>query len=235
MYISLNDNWRSLLRPWYRAFKQLEYAATLPYYRALDRFRLNNLEAVYSDEYFDKRTEHPYDEGAKIVVDELYDRYRPNSVLDVGCAIGVYLKYFKSHGVDQISGIEGAQNAVDRALVDNVRHADLRDGPISRDKHELVLCIEVAEHLHPIYADKLVSTIISGVSNGGLILFTAAQPGQYGTHHVNLQPRRYWTEKFGHYGWKYQARETSLICAELRERMDNPLRMTENMYIFTKD
>lgn len=221
-----------LLRPWYRAFRELQHGVSLPYYRFLDRYRLNDLNEIYSEEYFEKRANPPYDNGTKVAVDVLDEHFDPNSVFDVGCAIGVYLKYFSKKGVD-VAGIEGAESAVERALVDTIQHYDLRDSPkISNQKFDLVLCIEVAEHLHTIYADGFIDTIISATHNDSTVVFTAAPPGQYGANHINLQHPRYWVKKFSERGWEHQEKLSALIAAEIRERSDTPLVMTENLMTF---
>lgn len=227
----LTPGQRSLFRPWYTAYRNIRYGVKLPYLRFLDRYRLNDLDSIYTEEYFEKRAEPPYEPGAEVVVDVLYNRFDPDSVLDVGCAIGVYLKHFADRGVSG-HGIEGAQKAVDNALVDSITQLDLRDGFQTKEKFDLVLCIEVAEHLHPIYADGLVDSVVSAAADDAHIVYTAAQPGQFGTHHVNLQPESYWVDKFTERGWNYRVKESAVVAAEIRERSETPLIMTNNLYIF---
>jgi hypothetical protein len=48
--------------------------------------------------------------------------------------------------------------------------------------------LEVAEHLAPALAPRLVSFL----STFPLVAFTAAPPGQGGTGHINEQPKSYW-------------------------------------------
>ena len=58
---------------------------------------------------------------------------------------------------------------------------------------DLVLCIEVAEHLPESAADVLCDTITKHC--GELLIFTAAPPGQTGDGHINCQPKQYWLDK----------------------------------------
>jgi cyclopropane fatty-acyl-phospholipid synthase-like methyltransferase len=207
---SLPEPIKDTLRPFYRKYMAFKYKIFLPYYRFLDRFRLNDLNSIYDEEYFLKRTSHPWSTTTEEVVAELVDRYNPNNVIDVGCAIGVYMQEFEKYGVD-VSGIEGAEKAVENAVVDGIVHADLRDPvPITKTA-DLVLCIEVAEHLHPKYADQLVETVSKCVNDGGVAILSAAPPGQRGTHHVNLQPKEYWIKKFESAGLSYAANETETL------------------------
>lgn len=230
----IGPGWRSLIRPWYKAVRHIKYGTVLPYHRLLDRFRLNDLDEIYDEEYFGKRQFPPYSIIAKEFVDELVERYDPESVIDIGCAIGVYLAEFKQNGVD-ISGIEGAEKAVTNAIVENVQLADLRDGPIISQTGSLVLCIEVAEHLHPIYADRLVKTISSAVSDGGIAIVSAAEPGQFGTYHVNLQPKSYWIEKFDATGLAYNFEESMRLQCAISERLateETSWIATSNLMVF---
>ena len=65
----------------------------------------------------------------------------------------------------------------------------LPDGP----RADLVLCLEVAEHLSAAAADTLVDNL---VHLGDKIIFSAAVPNQGGQFHVNEQAADYWIAKF---------------------------------------
>lgn len=75
---------------------------------------------------------------------------------------------------------------------------DLRNPLDLKRAYDLVLCLEVAEHLPEASADTLCDTI--GRHCGKLLLFTAAPPKQGGHGHVNCQPEAYWIEKLGRRG-----------------------------------
>jgi len=53
---------------------------------------------------------------------------------------------------------------------------------------DAVLCLEVAEHLPPWHSDKLLTVITAG----GRLIFSAAHPLQGGRLHVNEQPAGHW-------------------------------------------
>ena len=57
---------------------------------------------------------------------------------------------------------------------------------------DLVLCVEMVEHLEEKYLDNLLDTLC----NGKIIVMTNALPGQGGYHHVNEQPTKYWIDQF---------------------------------------
>ena len=68
-------------------------------------------------------------------------------------------------------------------------------------KFDLLLCLEVAEHLPANKAEHLVKTC---ASHSNTIFWSAATPGQGGYHHVNEQPHEYWIEKFAAHGYKHR-------------------------------
>jgi hypothetical protein len=60
----------------------------------------------------------------------------------------------------------------------------------------LVICFEVAEHIDPRHNDEIVKQIYKSMETYGVLMFTAAQPGQGGVGHINNRPKAYWKQKF---------------------------------------
>src|SRR5262249_42035898 len=60
-------------------------------------------------------------------------------------------------------------------------------------KYDLVVSLEVAEHLPHSDADGFVESICQ---HGDVVMFSAAVPEQGGTNHINEQWQEYWAEKF---------------------------------------
>jgi len=60
-------------------------------------------------------------------------------------------------------------------------------------RYDVALCLEVAEHLDPCYAEVLVSSLTQTADN---VVFSAACPQQPGQHHVNCQWPGYWQKLF---------------------------------------
>ncbi len=120
---------------------------------------------------------------------------RTDSVVDVGCGIGTWLSVFKKHGVSDILGIDG--DWVDKKMLlipsDNFIMRDLAK-PIEVGKiFDLVVSLEVAEHLHKEYAETFINSL---TKLGNAVLFSAAIPNQGGKHHVNEQWPEYWATLF---------------------------------------
>ena len=131
------------------------------------------------------------------IVPEIMRLLNPSSVVDVGCGLGTFLYVFKEHGVLNVLGIDGPW--VDRKLLQNYltedefAEKDLEKEFTLDKQYDLVISLEVAEHLSPESADRFVKNLIGA---GKLILFSAAIPMQGGQRHVNEQWPTYWEEKF---------------------------------------
>ncbi len=125
--------------------------------------------------------------------------------LDLGAGDGCY-----SYALREVGTMAYAVEVTDEAAEFTPEEVwlvvwDLRKPLRLEETYDLVLCVEVAEHLPPESADTLCDTIARHAS--GLVVFTAAPPGQGGFGHVNLQTHEYWIEKL-------QAREVAYLEAE---------------------
>jgi SAM-dependent methyltransferase len=125
----------------------------------------------------------------------------PRSVLDVGCGLGTWLHAARELGAQDVLGIEGPwldRNVVviDPGLIQTV---DLSQGFALGRLFDLVLCLEVGEHLHADAAPKLVGSI---VAHGDCVLFSAAIPYQGGHDHVNERFLDYWVKLFAPHGYR---------------------------------
>lgn len=116
----------------------------------------------------------------------------PSTVIDVGCGPGIYLVPFKDRGA-MVYGIDGAPKAGENLEPHEFELVDLRNPWLPPRRYDLALCIEVAEHLQPQHAPRLVETLV-GCSDA--IFFTAARPGQGGEGHYNEQKKEYWLGMF---------------------------------------
>jgi SAM-dependent methyltransferase len=139
-----------------------------------------------------------------IILPLLFEIFKPNSILDIGCGIGTWLSVAKDLGVVDILGIDGEY--VDRKLLSKyLRENEFLSKDLTKPfelerRFDLTLCLEVAEHLPESSANALVKTL---VDSSDIILFSAAIPGQGGQNHLNEQWPHYWAEKFSNFGYMF--------------------------------
>ncbi len=139
--------------------------------------------------------------------------HMPASYLDLGSGTGAMVNMARkigmdAFGVDVINGpehwfIEFDLNSPliihDDSTSDqtrwSVKMSDLGvDIPPAGNpkRFDLVTCLEVAEHLEADSGPTLADTIARHLAPGGILVFSAAPPGQAGEHHTNTRPASYW-------------------------------------------
>ena len=139
--------------------------------------------------------------AANEIVPDLINKFKPKSVVDVGCGIGSWLNIFNKNGISDFVGIDGDYLDRDLLMIDSNKFltADLCKPFRSEKKFDLVLSLEVAEHLPEMSAEDFVKTL---TDLGDIIIFSAAIPGQGGQNHLNEQFPEYWQAKFSNYGFE---------------------------------
>ncbi|HWP58329.1 MAG TPA: methyltransferase domain-containing protein [Candidatus Acidoferrales bacterium] len=136
------------------------------------------------------------------------------SVIDVGCGVGTWLDVFQKLGVGDVFGVEG--HWVDKKHLvipeELFARANLEEPFKAARTFDLAISLEVAEHLPAQSAGAFVGSLV-GLAPA--VLFSAAIPGQGGTHHVNEQWPEYWARLFEDCGY-------AVIDCIRREVWQNP-------------
>lgn len=139
------------------------------------------------------------------IVPFVIELIKPNSVVDIGCGLGNFLHSFKSCGVTDVLGVDGPwvnKDLLSKYLDKNEFYeCDLEQELNFRKNFDLVVNLEVAEHLSPEAAEIHVKNLVNA---GKIILFSAAIPGQGGQNHLNEQWLSFWEKLFNHHGYIFQ-------------------------------
>jgi len=172
----------------------------------------NRTESNFNKKYYPNVSE-------KIDYEQVYKEEKPFSdrlakwikqelnvteALDLGCGPGIHTyslneNGIKCVGVDIDKRVDGKNYLIQDDLL-NLKQ---------KYQSELVICFEVAEHIDPQYSDKIVESVYSTIKNGGLLMWTAAVPGQGGVMHINCRPKSYWKQKFEDSGLIYDEMTTT--------------------------
>jgi SAM-dependent methyltransferase len=138
--------------------------------------------------------------SAREVVPFLLRLIEAKSVIDVGCGPGSWLREFQEQGITDYLGVDG--DYVDRNHLvipaERFMPVDLKQPLVINRKFDLVVCLEVAEHLPPESASTLVQSIAALTD---IVVFSAAIPFQRGQNHLNLQWPGYWADLFASHGF----------------------------------
>ena len=155
----------------------------------------------------------------------ILDNFKINSMLDVGSGLGFTSKWFKDRGVNVIS-IEGLPDNVKNSITPTISH-DLTLGAYCAEV-DLVLCIEVVEHIEEKYLDNLLDTLCCGK----YLIMTHAVPGQKGYHHVNCKDSWYWIHHMSQRDYSLDVK-SSLDIQKIAKN-DNATWIAQNAMVFKK-
>lgn len=138
--------------------------------------------------------------SAREIVPLVMELIQPCCIIDIGCGTGIWLSVFREYGVKDLWGVDG--NWVDINMLkipkDRFIAFDLQNGFLLNRQFDLVVSLEVAEHLPDIYAERFIESL---TRLGPVILFSAAIPLQQGPNHVNEQWPDYWAKFFEDRGY----------------------------------
>lgn len=176
------------------------------------------LDKKYDKQFMQK--EHSLAKGhcewAGNMVKSIMSHMNPSTVLDLGCGGCNFSNMFNDSGCD-VTAVDGSKHAADTANkgVDFILH-DLTEALSLGKKFDLVLCVEVIEHLEEAYENALLKTIVSHADDW--VVFTGAKPGQGGKGHVNCKELEYWEGKLEDRGVVVDHELTRAIQKEWRSR-----------------
>ena len=124
----------------------------------------------------------------------------PLSVVDIGCGTGAWLHKAQALGVFDVLGLDGEYVQKEMLLIpqDRFMATDLTSDFKINKHFDLAICLEVAEHISSKYSENLIKNL---TKLSDLILFSAAIPGQGGTHHINEQWPSFWFHYFKKFGF----------------------------------
>ena len=133
--------------------------------------------------------------------------FKDNTVVDLGCGLGDYIKYFKSKGII-CDGYDGNPNTI--ILTNGMcgildLSKQIEDFPI----YDYVLSLEVGEHLPPEFEDIFIQNLRFANCEG--IVLSWAVEGQGGIGHLNCRNNDYIIEKIGKFGYRYNLTASNML------------------------
>jgi SAM-dependent methyltransferase len=157
------------------------------------------LKEIYDQDFFSGHAEGA-EEAAALVV-PLVVEMLPGlaSVVDIGCGAGHWLAAFARAGVGDTLGLDGGETAAALAIAPaQFRETDLARPIRLARRFDLAVSLEVAEHLPAARGESFVADLCALAD---IVLFSAAIPGQDGTHHINERWPSYWAGLFAAHGY----------------------------------
>lgn len=152
---------------------------------------------------------------AKVLSAAAHQRWRPTSVLDVGCSLGWTLEYFGIRGARAV-GVDVSEVAVSRCrrLGRDARVASASQLPFHDGEFELVISTDCLEHLRP---DDAVLAVreMARVSRKGIAIKVNPRPDRNrlwrfiagGPLHLTCVPAETWLEWIANEGFALVQRD----------------------------
>lgn len=182
---------------------------------------------IYDNSFYDRNLKFQ-----KALSDEILPwimkNINPKSAIDFGCGCGYMLEQLRQYGCV----IFGLNYNIPANLQFPKKFFKKQDFSIEcnfveKKKFDLVVSLEVAEHLEEKYADTFIDNLCK---HGDTILFSAATPGQGGEGHVNEQPELYWETKFN----KKNFKKNDIIRPFLKDKKNVPFWYRQNIFLYKR-
>lgn len=162
------------------------------------------ISRYYDAYYFARGCGEPYQRNDvwlaqfNALAERIVHDIQPATVLDAGCALGMMVEALRNRDVEAW-GIDVSEFAIQHAHPDVQPYCRVGSvtEPFSK-KYELIVCIEVLEHLPPRDGEKAVTNICEHTDN---ILFSSTPFDYKEITHFNVQPPEYWAELFARSGY----------------------------------
>ncbi|GAI03559.1 unnamed protein product, partial [marine sediment metagenome] len=138
--------------------------------------------------------------SAKQVIPIIIEQFKPNSIVDIGCGVGSWLKAWEELGIEDYLGIDGDYGDSSSLMIDEKKFmaVDLNTDFHIKDRYDLAECLEVAEHIP---GSEAVNFIKKLTEFSDIIMFSAATPYQGGTNHYNENWLEYWAIIFSEFNY----------------------------------
>ncbi len=137
---------------------------------------------------------------------------KPAVLVDVGCGPGHIVEHAAAVGVRAYGAdISLPEQRRDTPQDAHLMRVDLTLPWVAPERGDMVLCLEVAEHLPASAAYTLCATLARACTSAGTLLFSAATPGQGGAGHVNEREHEYWTCMLSAHGFEMQHDLTAML------------------------
>lgn len=187
-------------------------------------------DTIYGEQYYEHMDRESAINDSEQFANAVLSEYSPASIIELGCGTGRLLYPYQEEELE-VRGVELSSIAqkVSRLSSNHFEEYDLTDPYYPEREYDIVLCIEVLEHLPESAADTIVDSICRSAP---VAIITAATPGQGGTHHVNEKPHNYWINKFENRNMRHMPEKAEIIKSRLD--LNELVWIKENLLVFEK-
>jgi len=149
----------------------------------------------------------------------------PLTLLDIGCGPGHFVDSFRDQSIDA-KGIDVDERVHEK---EHLTYQSLFD--ITTEKADVVVCMEVAEHIDSSLEDQVVDKVVSTVNK--TLIWTAAAIGQGGIGHINCKNKNDWSEKITNAGLVRNIEKEKQLISDMKKGSHMGW-FTQNLLYFEK-
>lgn len=167
--------------------------------------RSRELASHYGEWYYAERVgDQPYRRGNEAwhaffggIADAIVAQIQPRTVLDAGCAIGFLVEALRARDVEAF-GFDVSEYAISRVPEELRPYCTVGSitDELDRD-YDLVVCIEVLEHLPAESAEAAVANL---ARHTNAVLFSSTPDDFREPSHLNVRPLEHWVALFARHG-----------------------------------
>lgn len=149
---------------------------------------------------------------AKRLAQWIKDELNPiDDVYDLGCGPGTYVECLNNIGVTAF-GYDIDERVEDKPALTRADILELHP----TTQAEIVICLETAEHIDTSHNKDIVKAMSRCLAPKGILIWSAAQPGQGGVGHINCQTKDYWHALFKQNGFVRSYKTEEKLIADMR-------------------
>lgn len=133
----------------------------------------------------------------------------PETVLDIGCGPGHFVDACRFQGIDAKGydideRVRGKEHLEYKSVFD-----------IKEEKADVVICLEVAEHIDSDFEDEVVAKVAGATKH--TLIWTAAAIGQGGIGHINCKDKQEWADKLTKAGLTRNLDKEKMLIDDMRK------------------
>ncbi len=165
----------------------------------------------YGQEYIDRWGNNDWMANAKMEADQILEHLPKGlkkseiKVLDVGCLNGYILEAVRRGGVKHVYGTDisyflAVEKQINPELLPAITIGDFSVNNYPSNYFEMVICMEVLEHIPPQMTSKFIKELKRVTAKNGVILISTSEDWKADETHVNCRGRFEWYFEFAKKG-----------------------------------
>lgn len=154
----------------------------MPTNKKLKTYDADHERQTYDLDFYE-RHEGYYLKGIPYFTEYMKENFEFESICDLGCGPGAFLSMLQNE--KDVCGVDFSVGVQQKLDIDRSKYvdADLTKPLPFKRKYDIVMSLEVWEHLHPEFEGQYLDNVDS--LSPDHVIISCAHPGQWGRHHYS--------------------------------------------------